>query len=326
MLVHIHIRPFEPNDQEYAAIGRIGYANFPGVHHFSAESSREWDWQFQFAPHCKHQRFVAVHPETKQLVGYASYSHEATAFHPQKFQIELLVDPAWQRHGIGTQLWNHLKNELRKQNAILARGETRQDKSASLAFLHKLDFKETLQHWESHLDAEKFNFAPFYADTEKIKTLGIDITTLAKEGKSSREVRRKLYELHITVRRDVPQAEPYTAQDYELFEQRLIESPRVLDNGYFIAKKNGEYIGESTLFKVLDNPQRLSQGLTAVRREFRGQGIAMALKLETIRYAQQQGYKIITTRNESNNIGMLAINQKLGFVREPTWILFEKSL
>lgn len=51
----------------------------------------------------------------------------------------------------------------------------------------------------------------------------------------------------------------------------------------------------------------------------------MALKLKTIEYARAHGYDVIKTWNDSSNVGMLAINEKLGFVRQPAWITFVKE-
>ncbi len=51
----------------------------------------------------------------------------------------------------------------------------------------------------------------------------------------------------------------------------------------------------------------------------------MALKLATIGYAREHGYTMIKTWNATVNEGMLAINGKLGFVRQPAWIEFEKT-
>ena len=56
---------------------------------------------------------------------------------------------------------------------------------------------------------------------------------------------------------------------------------------------------------------------TGVRREHRRQGIALALKLKTIAWAKRIGYSQIQTWNEANNQGMLGINERLGFVRQP---------
>ncbi len=66
--------------------------------------------------------------------------------------------------------------------------------------------------------------------------------------------------------------------------------------------------------------------MTGVLPSHRGRGIAMALKLATIAYGRQHGYSEIRTWNETHNTGMLAINERLGFTRQPAWITFEAAL
>jgi hypothetical protein len=51
----------------------------------------------------------------------------------------------------------------------------------------------------------------------------------------------------------------------------------------------------------------------------------MALKLEVIRFAKGYGASVIKTWNDSTNVGMLAINQELGFRRHVGLIRFEKN-
>ena len=85
-------------------------------------------------------------------------------------------------------------------------------------------------------------------------------------------------------------------------------------------------MGISSLQGALASPDVLWVGFTGVRREVRGRGIATALKLESIRYAREQGYREIRTMNNALNQSMLRINEALGFRREPAWITFEKKL
>lgn len=54
-----------------------------------------------------------------------------------------------------------------------------------------------------------------------------------------------------------------------------------------------------------------------VRREFRGQHRATALKLLAIRMTRQHGMARMRTNNDSESGPMLAINRKLGYVPEP---------
>lgn len=62
-----------------------------------------------------------------------------------------------------------------------------------------------------------------------------------------------------------------------------------------------------------------------MRWEFRGRGVATALKVRTVEYARDQGVREIRTWNEINNQRILAINVKFGFVRQPAWITFRKD-
>jgi RimJ/RimL family protein N-acetyltransferase len=51
----------------------------------------------------------------------------------------------------------------------------------------------------------------------------------------------------------------------------------------------------------------------------------MGLKLHTVRYARDHGYREIRTANDIRNRPMLRINEALGFVKQPAWIAFERT-
>ena len=93
-----------------------------------------------------------------------------------------------------------------------------------------------------------------------------------------------------------------------------------------IAKDGSKHIGLSTVWRIDREPRGLVQGNTGVRREYRGRGIAVALKLKVIDFARRNGYEKMKTWNASNNAPMLAVNTKLGFKREVGWITLEKDL
>jgi hypothetical protein len=55
-------------------------------------------------------------------------------------------------------------------------------------------------------------------------------------------------------------------------------------------------------------------------------GIAVALKLRTVAHAQRLGVDHIKTWNDQSNRPMLAINEAMGFEKQPAWISFEHLL
>jgi GNAT superfamily N-acetyltransferase len=85
-------------------------------------------------------------------------------------------------------------------------------------------------------------------------------------------------------------------------------------------------VGLGFVFRNEKQPQKLSQQDTGVRGDYRGRGIAVAMKSKIIEFAQKHGYDTIETWNSSTNTAMLAINTKLGFKRKTGWIRMEKIL
>jgi GNAT superfamily N-acetyltransferase len=105
----------------------------------------------------------------------------------------------------------------------------------------------------------------------------------------------------------------------------MAHSPNLLPDAYFVAVDGDEYAGTSALWSSPGSNQ-LYTGLTGVRRAHRRKGIALALKLRGIDYAKTHGVATIKTWNESNNRAMLSINERLGYVRQPAWVDFSKTL
>ena len=314
----IQVRPFEHDD--YEAVADVWTRAMPEYPE-TADETRHRDERRD--PQCRFRRFVAE--RVGAIIGYAQYDQSPAMYHPRKFSVAVYVDPDHQRQGIGTALYDYLAMDLVQYDPITFRTFARADYGASLDFLRKRGFEEIMRSWESRLDVASFDSSPYEELPERLRERGLAIRSFA-ELESDPDRNRKLYELDLDLLRDVPFPDEQTEMSFKHFKRRFIDSPNLLPEAYVVATDGDDYVGVTSLWKSEASPQDLYTGLTGVRRDYRRQGVALALKLHTIRYAQEQGYTTIRTENASTNRPMLAINEQLGYVKQPAWITFAKEL
>jgi GNAT superfamily N-acetyltransferase len=316
----LEMREFEPTD--YPRLLEIYNANYPDY----ARSVEEWRTRDESVDRSKYylQRYTFL--ENKATVGFGDLSHVTDMFHPQKFWINIFVDPPSQGRGIGSSMYERLSGELRKLKAVAAWAGSKEDLPRLTEFYQRRGFAEKLKVWESRLNIRTMDLARFREYPEKALRQGITFTTLATERDKGPDSLRKLHELVQLISADMPSPAPFTPISYEQWEAFELRNPSLLPEGYMIAKDGSKYVGLSTVWRIDQEPTGLVQGNTGVRREYRGRGIAVALKLKVIDFARRNGYEKMKTWNASNNAPMLAVNTKLGFKREVGWITLEKEL
>lgn len=257
-------------------------------------------------------------------VGLASFNQYTGMYHPQKFWINLDVLPQHRRQGIGTALYEHILQVLDEYDPIAFTTATREDFADGMKFLTRCGFEETMREWESRLDPRTVDLAQWRKYEVRTAAEGIQIKTL-RELEHDPERNRKLYELEWQLEQDVPEPDAVTKPAFEDWV-KVLNRRNLLPDGWFVAICEGEYVGMSNLWRSQSLPGVLHTGLTGVLRSQRRKGIATALKLQGIRYAQEERVSELRTWNEVNNEGMLAINQRLGFVRQPAHIFYTKTI
>ena len=315
--MNLHFRPFVDEDHVRAVeIGSAIYPDSPRSLEVARHDDSIWDSERFFRV-----RLVAE-DESGRVVAWGQLRHMPWQFHPQKYGLDLEVDPAFQRRGVGSAFYERLIAEARARDALLVRSGAKESMAASVRFLTKRGFQEVQRTWESRLDVAAFEWDRFAGAAQRVAAQGITIATLAAEGPRDLAVLRKVYDLSVECTADEPAFEPITCAPFELFVADEIEAPNALPEAYFLAKDGERYVGLSNLFARLAQPEVLSQGFTAVQRDYRGRGIAMALKLRGLQFARDGGYREIRTFNNSRNRPMLRINEALGFQKEPAWIEF----
>ena len=318
----LEFRPFDPS--HYDRFVQIRNANYPDQT-VSVAEWRSWDEGLDKTKYLL-RRFECIDQNNDQILGFGEVSHAIDMYHPRKFMVSLFVDPPQQGKGIGRAIYNRIANELSDLNATVAWSMNKEDLQVRVEFFRKRGFYEKQRLWESRLDLTTADPSRYGQYLDNASKQGITFTTLAEEQRKGPEALEKIHELVQLIMADMPREASFTPVSYEQWEALALRNPRLVSEGFIIAKDGSRYIGLSNVLRNETSPRLLNQDDTGVIREYRGRGIATALKLKITEYAQKNRYTAIRTWNDSNNATMLAVNTKLGFKRQVGWIMMEKSL
>ena len=94
----------------------------------------------------------------------------------------------------------------------------------------------------------------------------------------------------------------------------------------FLALSDGEVVGCAGLHRDTDRPERAENALTAVRRDWRGRGVAAHLKRCTLQWAAHHAVSEVYTWTQARNTPMLRLNEHLGYVVGTTSVSLERNL
>ncbi|MDV6375314.1 GNAT family N-acetyltransferase [Deinococcus arenicola] len=180
--------------------------------------------------------------------------------------------------------------------------------------------------WQSTLDLRTLDFARFTETEARVSAWGVTIRPLSELGGFDEAQQRRLYTLVAALLNDVPSTTPVSVWPFAVWQQRVLD--RLNPEGLFIAvAPNGDWVGLSELYlPIATRPGTLHNGLTGVLQPWRGHGVALALKLAAARAALERGFTHSRTGNHSSNRPMLAVNDRLGFVREGARVTLRREL
>ncbi len=315
----LELREFLPED--YPALVDL-YNRVEPEYPVTEKEARYEDEHFDVSKYLL-RRWVATRPGKDGIVGAAEIQHSPWSFDPDRYWVWVGVRPDASRRGIGTTLYDHLLENLRERRAKALRAQVREDRADAITFARRRGFQERERTWESRLDLATYDPARF--EGRAALPEGITIVTLADELARDPEALRRVYELNNDLSPDVPRLDPYTPPTWEMFRD-MVTGPGYAPEACFLAKDGDRWIGISNVFRSEGDPAILYTGFTATRREYRGKGIAWAMKVRAVGWAKAGGYRELRTWNSTLNAPMLSINVRLGFQKQPVWITFGRDL
>ncbi|MFC4637260.1 GNAT family N-acetyltransferase [Deinococcus hohokamensis] len=201
-----------------------------------------------------------------------------------------------------------------------------------LGLFQAAGYREHDRMWNSGLDLRTLDFAAFAPHEARARASGVRLEPLStlepgEGGQLSEAGQRRLYALIAALLRDVPSTQAISVWPFELWQQRYLPHLKHPEGVWLAVAPEGEWVGLSELhLENATRPGTVQNGLTGVLPPWRGQGLALALKLAAARAALQRGYTQARTNNHSVNRAMLAVNEKLGFVRESATVTVRKEV
>jgi mycothiol synthase len=219
------------------------------------------------------------------------------------------VLPSHRRHGVGTALLQRLA--LQSESCGYDEVGSMVDDAGSLAFADRFGFVETGRQVEQVRTVAADEPSPAAPD-------GIEVVTVAERP----ELLRRLYhELALQAFEDMPTPRKVEITP-EQWETEWLNWPEAT----FIALAGDEIVGMAGLCRDDDEPERAENALTAVRRDWRGRGLARALKETATAWASGQGISEIYTWTQTGNENMRAVNERLGYVTRDVSITVRRGL
>jgi len=315
--VNTKLRPF--NDPDWTTVSAIASARAGDDAPHWLRGRQKFDESRYFRRH-----YVVENAAGKQIIAYGAV--EQTVYLP-KYRLLLLADPQWLKRGAGDLLLDRLMEDLRDAQAITVSCRQYASETELVNLLESRGFAETSRVLDLRLDVATADVSLLTVLMRRFEDEGISITTFAEERVRDPRCVEKLYELTTLLSHDDPARGPFGPPAYNAREALMwMEMKYVLPDAYFIAKRGDEYVGVSdvSLFEAM--PGGLTQGFTGVKREYRRRGLATALMLHGIDYAQSHGYRIIQSFIKPQQTAIRALNEKLGFQVLFENVMLEKCL
>jgi GNAT superfamily N-acetyltransferase len=314
----LQIRPFLAPD--YERITAVWNAAWPDYSKLVSEFKAQDELR---NPQHYWQRLVVE--EAGEIIGYGQFGEAWWSKVAGQYGINFITHPDFLGHGAATAFYKEMLVRLGTRGDLqYLVTETREDYAQAIQFLTERGFTQVMRYPTSHLDLTVFDPDPYQHKLAHVAQAGIDICPLATLQERDADWMTRFHRLKADVIKDVPSPDEMVEWPFEEL-QRSLAHPNFMPEGVFVAVDKGQYVALSELWSSQADLKKLFTGLTGVLRSHRRRGLATAVKVRAICFAQRYGATILETDNEENN-PMFQLNLQLGFQPQPALIEFKKKM
>lgn len=267
------------------------------------------------------QRLVAVDPADRP-VGFGRVVR-APWDAPGRAKQQVIVLPEHRRQGAGSALQAKGERFAASHDMTRLVSDVNDTDAESLAFAQSRGYVIDRHYYNSFLDPIAFDETPFAAVLEAVFASGIRFFSFADPHSEADE--RKVYDLYCLTAPDIPGNDSPGMEPFAEWRKAVLEHKACRPDCLIVAADGDRFVGVTHMAYTEDETGMFTW-YTAVDPAYRGRHIALALKLLSVRTARRYGVRRLGTSNDSLNGPMLAINRKMGYVREPGGYALVKQL
>ena len=222
---------------------------------------------------------------------------------PESPRMMLTVPPRNRGRGAGTALYAAISDWARQRGLETLEAVVADNDPDSLAFAERRGFVEERREKGVALDLAAI-------DPPSVEPpSGVEIVTWADRP----ELVRGMFEVSVETSPDVPGYEDEEHRSFETWLEHDMQGPGDRPEGTFVAVADGEVVGYAKFSFSNTAAATAYHDLTAVKRAWRGRGIARALKAAQIAWAKANGYEQLQTQNDERNEPIRRLNAEFGY-------------
>jgi GNAT superfamily N-acetyltransferase len=249
-----------------------------------------------------------------EIVGRAYAGFEWYLPMPDKGRFWIGVHPRARKRGLGSELYATACEYLRAEGASRLRTWVDADSDGE-RFVRERGFEPRGTDRVSAVDPREVDVS----ELPRLEARGFRLAQLAEV----RDHIDDLFAICAAGERDMPSDEPEAELDLESWKRDEFCVPDLSDEGSFVALAGERPV--SLAFLRVDPERRIAYNqMTATLPEYRRRGLALLVKLAVARWAAEAGIERLLTENDVGNVGMLAINERLGYrllYEQRSWVL-----